>query len=66
MIAKVERLSEDGRATVQPWSFFLFRESPWLTSITGFALGIGLLTILVSLELLSGRPMAVLSGVPQE
>jgi len=47
-----------------PWTFFLFRISPWRAPITGFVSGIVLLALLMLLEFGSGRPQGLLSGVP--
>lgn len=48
----------------EPWSFILFRKSPWRTTITGLVLVSGLLAAVALLEFLSGRPAEVLRGVP--
>lgn len=50
-------------ATRVPWSFRLFRRLPWRTSVTGMLIGLLLLAVVVGLELLSGRPQALLRGV---
>jgi hypothetical protein len=50
-------------SAIQPWSFGLARLSPLPTWITGLIFGTALLAFFVLLELLSGRPQALLSGV---
>lgn len=47
----------------RPWSFVLARLSPWPTWLTGILFGLALLAAVILLELLSGRPQAVLRGV---
>jgi len=48
----------------RPWSFVLARLSPWPTWVTGIVFGLALLFVLILLELISGRPQALLRGVP--
>lgn len=47
-----------------PWSFYLFRRSPFGALTTGIGLALLLFVSLVSLELFTGRPQALLRGVP--
>ena len=48
----------------QPWSFAPAVLSPFPTWVTGLLFGTALLAVIVVLELLSGRPQALLSGIP--
>lgn len=47
-----------------PWSFALFRLLPVAPAVTGILIGLLLGTLLVLLELTSGRPQALLAGQP--
>lgn len=47
----------------QPWSFGPADLSPFPTWVTGLIFGIALLAVVVLLELISGRPQALLSGI---
>ena len=53
-----------GRENLVPWSFHLFLKSPLGALLTGLVIAIAVFAALTSLELLSGRPQALLHGVP--
>lgn len=46
-----------------PWSFHVFRVTPWSAAVTGIAIGAVLVAALVFFEMLSGRPQLLLRGV---
>ncbi len=48
----------------RPWSFALARLSPWPTWVTGVVFGSALLAAITLIEFLTGRPQALLQGVP--
>lgn len=58
------RLSPPAHAIRVPWSFDLFAKSPAGALITGTASAILLVGAAMALELLTGRPQALLSGIP--
>ncbi len=62
-MARGEEPQARRRRARQPWSFALARLSPWPTWITGVVFGAALLGFFIVLELLSGRPQAILSGI---
>ncbi len=63
MVAGFRRMEGTHAHSSVPWTFRLYRRSPWCTSLTGLSLGVITLLIYVLLESLSGRPQAVLRGV---
>ena len=55
---------DNRRAIRAPWSFYLFNKSPFNALLTGVLSGAALFVVLATLELLAGRPQALLRGEP--
>ena len=61
-VRKDRKKKQKKKRVAEPWTFRLYNASPFSTSITGILIGFGLIVSYVIIELISGRPAAIIAG----